>query len=68
MTDMKVNVQGAKLEWHSIEETPPLRWNTRGRSGCTFATKSRSPLPRLWLGGSMIAQRDLLAVVFATCI
>jgi hypothetical protein len=25
MTDMKVNVQGTKLEWHSIEETPPLR-------------------------------------------
>jgi hypothetical protein len=24
MTDMKVNVQGTTLEWHSIEETPPL--------------------------------------------
>jgi hypothetical protein len=24
MSDVKVNLQGTKLDWHSIEETPPL--------------------------------------------
>jgi hypothetical protein len=24
MSDVKVSVQGATLEWHSVEETPPL--------------------------------------------